>query len=81
MLNLLQPDASRMTPHEHTPTPDRAPEELAQETPARLRHDLVAMLGEARVHARVIDLIRHLATTVYGGALLAEGTLTAARRE
>jgi D-lactate dehydrogenase len=59
MLKLLQPDTSRITPAEHRPTHDRAPEELAQGTPAWLRQDLEGMLGKGQVHGRVSDLIRY----------------------
>jgi D-lactate dehydrogenase len=59
VVKLFQPNTSRITPHGHSPTHDRAPEELRHGTPAWLREDLVAMLGKAQVHARVSDLIRY----------------------
>jgi D-lactate dehydrogenase len=59
MPKLVQPDPSRITPHGHVPTHDRAPEELAQGTPGWLRDDLVAMLGEEDVHSRVLDLVKY----------------------
>jgi D-lactate dehydrogenase len=59
MLNLLQPNASRIIPHEHVPTHDGAPEELALGTPVWLRDDLVTMVGEEQVHSRVIDLVKY----------------------
>jgi D-lactate dehydrogenase len=59
MLTLLQPDALRITPHEHVPTHDCAPEELALGSPEWLREDLMVILGEDQVHSRVIDLIRY----------------------
>ncbi|HYY26739.1 MAG TPA: FAD-binding and (Fe-S)-binding domain-containing protein, partial [Chthoniobacterales bacterium] len=59
MLKLLQPDESRLTPVEHRPTHDRAPEELALGTPSWLRDDLVALLGEQQVHSRLLDLVRY----------------------
>jgi D-lactate dehydrogenase len=42
-----------------TPLRDRAPDTLAAGTPARLRDDLVALLGADRVLSRPIDLIRY----------------------
>jgi D-lactate dehydrogenase len=59
MLNLLQPDAERITPVEHQPTHDYAPEELALGTPIWLKDDLIEMLGEGQVHSRVIDLVKY----------------------
>src|SRR5258705_7302905 len=59
MLNPLQPDAERITPVEHQPTHDYAPEELALETPIWLKDDLIEMLGEGQVHSRVIDLVKY----------------------
>ncbi len=41
------------------PSPDRAPDELAAGTPQPLRRELVALLGEERVLARAIDLVRY----------------------
>jgi D-lactate dehydrogenase len=59
MPKLLQPDTSRLTPDEHVPTHDHAPEELALGTPEWMRRDLVAILGEKQVHSRLTDLIRY----------------------
>ena len=59
MPTLLQPDAERITPVEHTPTHDRAPEELALGTPLWLQDDLAEILGEEQVHSRVIDLVKY----------------------
>jgi D-lactate dehydrogenase len=56
---LLQPDTMCIAPFGHTPTHDRAPEELALGSPAWLRDDLVRMLGKEQVHARAIDLVRY----------------------
>jgi hypothetical protein len=50
MPTLLQPDAERITPLEHTPTHDGAPEGLALGTPLWLQDDLVDMLGKDQVH-------------------------------
>ncbi len=58
MHELLQPDPARIEPREHPPTHDRAPDDLAQGSPAWLRDDMEAMLGPAQVHARAVDLIR-----------------------
>jgi D-lactate dehydrogenase len=59
MLTLLQPDTERITPVEHKPTHDRAPEDLALGTPLWLRDDLVEILGKEQVHSRVIDLVKY----------------------
>jgi D-lactate dehydrogenase len=59
MLKLLQPDTLKITPPEHRPTHDRAPEELAHGTPSWLREDLEAILGKEQVHGRASDLIRY----------------------
>jgi D-lactate dehydrogenase len=77
MLKLLQPDTSRITPAEHRPTHDRAPEELAQGTPAWLRQDLEGMLGKGQVHGRVSDLIRY-ATFAYAREKKVSVTIRAA---
>ena len=58
MKKLFQPDPSLIEPREHPPTHDRAPDELAVGTPRWLRDDLVAMLGEAQVLSRAIDLVK-----------------------
>jgi D-lactate dehydrogenase len=59
VLNILQPDAERITPAAHNPTHDCAPEELALGTLPWLKDDLVAMLGEDQVHSRLIDLVKY----------------------
>src|ERR1700727_2545427 len=59
MLPLLQPDTERITPVEHKPTHDRAPEELALGSPLWLRDDLVELIGKEQVHGRLIDLVRY----------------------
>ncbi|WP_231737771.1 FAD-binding protein [Terracidiphilus gabretensis] len=59
MLTLLQPCTERITPVEHKPTHDRAPEDLALGTPLWLRDDLVEILGKEQVHSRVIDLVKY----------------------
>ena len=59
MLTLLQPDTERITPVEHKPTHDRAPEDLALGTSLGLRDDLEEILGKEQVHSRVIDLVKY----------------------
>jgi D-lactate dehydrogenase len=58
MHKLFQPDPARIEPRTHPPTHDRAPDEIAQGSPAWLRDDMVEMLGKDQVHARALDLIR-----------------------
>lgn len=58
MYKLLQPDPACIEPRQHPPTHDRAPDEVAQGSPAWLRDDMVDMLGKGQVHHRAIDLIR-----------------------
>lgn len=64
MAKLLSKDPSRIgrpTPHAGEPDhfPDRVPDRLAEGSPAQLAADLQALLGEAQVHSRVIDLVRY----------------------
>ena len=40
-------------------TPDRAPDHLADGTPAALREDLIALLGPTSIGARVTDLVKY----------------------
>ena len=58
MYKLLQPDPACIEPRQHPPTHDRAPDEVAQGSPAWLRDGMVDMLGKGQVHHRAIDLIR-----------------------
>jgi D-lactate dehydrogenase len=58
MRKLLQPDPARIEPRKHAPTHDRAPDELADGSPAWLRDDMVALLGKEQVQSRATDLIR-----------------------
>jgi hypothetical protein len=53
---LFQPDPSLIEHREHPPTGDRAGDGLAEGTPRLLREDLTAILGEAQVLSRAIDL-------------------------
>ncbi len=56
---LFTPATRRIGRPPGEPTPDRAPDSLAAGTPEPLRSELVALLGEDRVLARAIDLIRY----------------------
>ena len=58
-LPLLSSDPARIGRPPGEPATDRAPDTLAAGTPEPLRSDLVALLGEDRVLARPIDLIRY----------------------
>jgi hypothetical protein len=58
MLNLLQPDASRITPHVHAPTHDHAAEELALGTPDWLRGVQDVKLGYRIVPSRPAMVVR-----------------------
>jgi hypothetical protein len=40
-------------------TPDRAPDHLADRTPAASRDDLISLLGPSAVRSRVTDLVRY----------------------
>ena len=46
-------------PPAHHPTQDRVPEDLVGGSPAWLRADMAAIVGEAEVHGRLIDLVRY----------------------
>jgi D-lactate dehydrogenase len=59
MLQLLSPGVRAIAIAAPTPQRDRAPDWLAAGTPARLRDDLVALLGGDRVLSRPIDLVRY----------------------
>ena len=59
MLSLLSPDVRAIAMSARTPQRDRAPDTLAAGTPAKLRSDLVTLLGADRVLSRPIDLIRY----------------------
>src|SRR5438128_2807011 len=56
---LFDPDPWRIGRPDSDPYPDRMPDELASGTPEPLRGELVALLGEDRVLARAIDLVRY----------------------
>jgi D-lactate dehydrogenase len=59
MLPLLSPNVRAIASAACTPQRDRAPDSLAAGTPAKLRNDLVRLLGADRVLSRPIDLIRY----------------------
>jgi D-lactate dehydrogenase len=56
---LLEPKVERIAPRASRPSPDRAPDWVADGTPEPLRSDLVALLGADRVLTRALDLIRY----------------------
>jgi D-lactate dehydrogenase len=56
MNTLFQRDPSLIEQREPPPTHDRAPDGLAEGTPGWRREDLTAILGEAQVLSRAIDL-------------------------
>jgi D-lactate dehydrogenase len=56
---LLQPDVRRIGRPPGEAASDRAPDSLAGGTPEPLRGELIALLGEEKVLARAIDLIRY----------------------
>jgi D-lactate dehydrogenase len=55
----FSPNTDALTPLRSHATPDRAPEHLADGTPAALRDDLIAILGPTAVRARVTDLVKY----------------------
>ncbi|HYU60777.1 MAG TPA: FAD-dependent oxidoreductase, partial [Solirubrobacterales bacterium] len=56
---LLEPRVDRIAPEPSEPSPDRAPDWVAEGTPEPLRSDLVELLGDDRVLARALDLVRY----------------------
>src|ERR1700678_1557255 len=56
---LFSPNTDALTPLRSHDTPDRAPDHLAEGTPAALREDLIALLGPTAVRARVTDLVKY----------------------
>jgi D-lactate dehydrogenase len=65
---LFSPNTDALTPLRSHGTPDRAPDHLADGTPAALRDDLIALLGPTAVRGRVTDLVKYAtdATKVIG---------------
>src|ERR1700723_3862843 len=55
----FSPNTDALTPLRSQATPDRAPDHLADGTPAALRDDLIALLGSTAVRSRVTDLVRY----------------------
>jgi D-lactate dehydrogenase len=55
----FSPNTDALTPLRSHGTPDRAPDHLADGTPAALREDLIALLGPTAVRARVTDLVKY----------------------
>ena len=55
----FSPNTDALTPLRSHATPDRAPDHLADGTPAALRDDLIALLGPTAVRARVTDLVKY----------------------
>jgi D-lactate dehydrogenase len=56
---LLEPDVMRIAPANGVPAEDRAPDWVAQGTPADLRSGLEELLGPGRVLARAMDIVRY----------------------
>jgi len=59
MSKLFTSDPSRIGRPDGPGENDAVPAELVHGSPLKLRHDLVALLGEDRVHHRLIDLVRY----------------------
>lgn len=55
----FSPNTNALTPLRSNATPDRAPDHLADGTPAALRDDLIALLGPTAVRSRVTDLVKY----------------------
>src|ERR1700721_900324 len=55
----FSPNTDALTPLRSQATPDRAPDHLAEGTPVALRDDLIALLGQTAVRARVTDLVKY----------------------
>src|ERR1700722_11923901 len=56
---LFSPNTDALTPLRSRATPDRAPDHLADGTPAALRDDLISLLGPTSVRSRVTDLVKY----------------------
>ena len=56
---LFSPNTDALTPLRSRATPDRAPDHLADGTPAALRDDLISLLGPTAVRSRVTDLVKY----------------------
>ena len=55
----FSPNTDALTPLRSHATPDRAPDHLADGTPAALRDDLISLLGSTAVRSRVTDLVKY----------------------
>src|SRR5580692_6591413 len=55
----FSPNTDALTPLRSQATPDRAPDHLADGTPAALRDDLISLLGPTAVRSRVTDLVKY----------------------
>lgn len=55
----FSPHTDALTPLRSQATPDRAPDHLADGTPAALRDDLISLLGPTAVRSRVTDLVKY----------------------
>ena len=55
----FSPNTDALIPLRSHATPDRAPDHLAEGTPAALRDDLIALLGSTAVRSRVTDLVKY----------------------
>ena len=55
----FSPNTDALTPLRSYATPDRAPDHLADGTPAVLRDDLISILGPTAVRSRVTDLVKY----------------------
>jgi D-lactate dehydrogenase len=58
-MDLLAPPPDAIAPETTEPSPDRAPDELAEGTPRPLGSDLAELLGEDRLLTRAIDLVSY----------------------
>jgi D-lactate dehydrogenase len=55
----FSPNTDALIPLRSYATPDRAPDHLADGTPAALRDDLISLLGATAVRSRVTDLVKY----------------------
>lgn len=55
----FSPNTNALTPLRSHSTPDRAPDHLAEGTPAALRDDLTTLIGPTAVRSRVTDLVKY----------------------
>jgi D-lactate dehydrogenase len=55
----FSPNTDALTPLRSNANPDRAPDHLADGTPAAQRDDLISLLGPTAVRSRVTDLVKY----------------------